>query len=112
MRRAVMRPVLLRPPDLLRPSVKALTGLPFHSSERSTCTSWRRLGVIGLYCFSAIGSHPLSDARGDVDRVAFSQRHDRLLGVGTPADDALEALGLALLDQRVDGLHLDVEQPF
>ena len=54
-----MRPVLLRPPDLVRPSVSALTGLPLYSSERSTSTSWRRPGEVGLYVFSAIALRSL-----------------------------------------------------
>jgi hypothetical protein len=36
-------------PALFLPSVSALTGLPFHSSLRSTVTSWRCDGVVGLY---------------------------------------------------------------
>ena len=49
-----VRPVLLRPPLPRSPSVKALTGLPFHSSLRSTMTSCRRDGVVGLKVFNAI----------------------------------------------------------
>src|SRR5690606_13269118 len=50
----VIRPVLLRPPWLCRPSVRALTGRPFHSSERSIRTSPRWPGVVGLYDLSAM----------------------------------------------------------
>ena len=58
-RRAVIRPPLFRPPVLDLPSASALTGFPFHKSERSTSTSWRWEGVIGLYDFSAIRQTPV-----------------------------------------------------
>ena len=51
-----MRPWLLRPPVPILPSVSALTGLPFHSSERSISTVPRRLAVTGLNCLSAISA--------------------------------------------------------
>src|SRR5271156_3418853 len=57
-----MRPVLLRPPLPRSPSVKDLTGFPFHSSLRSTITSWRRDGVVGLNVFSAMPSAPFPRA--------------------------------------------------
>src|ERR1700733_4613518 len=47
-------PWLLRPPECDLPTVKALTGLPFHSSERSISTVPRRLAVTGLNCLSAM----------------------------------------------------------
>src|SRR5579862_1593435 len=72
--RIVVRPVLLRPPFWRKPSVSALTGLPFHNSPRSTMTRWRCEGVVGLKVLSAISSDP----RGDVDARAFGQGHDRL----------------------------------
>src|SRR5579863_2001895 len=104
-RRIVMRPVLLRPPFSRRPSVSALTGLPFHNSLRSTMTSCRCDGVVGLKLLSAIGSDP----RRHVDPRALLERDDRLLVVRPPADAAAEALGLALHPQRVDGRHRDLE---
>ena len=36
------------------PSVSALTGPPLCRPERSTSTSWRWPGVVGLYCFRAM----------------------------------------------------------
>jgi hypothetical protein len=45
---------LFRPPFLIKPSVKDLTGRPFHSSERSIRTNPRWPGVVGLYDFNAI----------------------------------------------------------
>src|SRR3954465_14900905 len=47
---------------------------------------------------------------GDVDPVALFEGHDRALGVRLRAEVATERLGLALADQRVDALDLDVEQ--
>ncbi len=55
----VMRPWLLRPPVPRRPSVNALTGLPFHRSERSTSTSSRSDGVTGLNVLSAMDQIPV-----------------------------------------------------
>ena len=52
------------------------------------------------------------DTRGDVETVAFGQRHDRPLLIGPPARTTAEPLGLALADQRVDRRYLDVEQVF
>src|SRR5690606_13543111 len=85
-----------------------LTGLPLNRLERSTITSWRWPGVVGLYFLSAIFQS--SEARGDVDRLAFRQRHDRLLHVALLADTAAEALQLALANERVDAGDLDAEQ--
>src|SRR3546814_20411287 len=72
----------------------------------------RFAGLVGLECFSAISlpARARSDARGDVDRLAFGQADDRLLHVAARVVLALPALGLALGDQRVDAEHLDVEQ--
>jgi hypothetical protein len=56
---------LFRPPCLVRPSVRALTGRPFQSSERSISTSPRWPGVVGLYDLSAMLS---------VFRLAVRQR--------------------------------------
>src|SRR5690606_3166982 len=110
--REVTWPLLLRPPVLRLPSVSALTGLPFHSADLSTRFRPRCAGLVGLLCLSAISlpSRARSDARGDVDRLAFGQADDRLLHVAARVGLALPALGLALGDQRVDAEHLDVEQ--
>src|SRR5580692_2441526 len=109
MNRLVMRPWLLRPPVPVLPSVSALTGLPFQSSERLISTVPRRLAVTGLNCLSAI-SRALCEAGGEIDGLARSQLDERLLHVRSPARPTLEPLGLALLHQRVDGQHGDAEQ--
>src|SRR5471030_127199 len=107
-----MRPWLLRPPVLCLPTVNALTGLPFHRPVRSTMTSWRSDGVIGLYVFRAICRSLVLQARSHVDLVTFDQRDDRFLPVAADAGTTLEDLPLALHVDRVDGLHLDLEQAF
>src|SRR4051794_23121876 len=104
----MMRPVLLRPPLARFPSVSALTGSPFHSSLRSTMTSCRCEGVVGLKLLSAIGSDP----RRHVDRRALGERDDRLLCIGALAKAAAEALHLALGADRIDRGDLDLEEPF
>src|SRR5687768_11952178 len=108
MPREVTWPLLLRPPVLRLPSVSALTGLPFHSADLSTRISPRCDEVTGLYCLSAISR--ASDTGGDVDRLAFGQRHNRLLFVRTLIGTTLPALGLALLRKRVHAGHIDPEQ--
>src|SRR5215472_13910210 len=104
--RIVMRPVLLRPPLPRSPSVNALTGLPFHSSLRSTMTNCRRDGVVGLNVFSAIGS----DSCRHVDPLTLAQGHDRLFVVGTLAGTAAHPLQFAHDPDRVHRGHIDVEQ--
>src|SRR3954463_13204449 len=104
-----MRPVLLRPPEECLPSVKLLTGLPLYSAERSTITSWRWPGVVGLNVFNAIVVSAL-ETGGDVDAVALFEGHHSTLRIGLRTELAAEDLGLALAHQRVHALHLDVEQ--
>src|ERR1700761_3988656 len=105
-KRTATRPPPPRPPDLVRPWTRDFSGRPLWSSDLSTRTSWRRPGDVGLYCFKAIGSEP----RGDVDRLAFGQGHDRFLDVGTAPDNAAAPLGLALDVQGVDLGHVHFEQ--
>src|SRR5688572_26563136 len=108
--RMVMRPWLLRPPVLVLPSTSILTGAPFHRWSRSTSTSWRRPGDVGRYVFSAMVVLYSSEPRRDVDRVPFLERHDGFLHLALTSDDALEGLQLALADDGVHSLHLDVEE--
>src|SRR3954468_5813783 len=109
---AVMWPWFLRPPLSLLPRVSAFTGLPFHRPERSTITSCRSDGVIGLYVLRAITLSPVLQARGHVDLVTLDQRDDRLLPVAAHTRPALEELLLALHVDRVHRLDLDLEQAF
>src|SRR6185436_17399745 len=102
--RVVMRPKLLRPPDLVLPSVSILMGAPFHSVPRSTSTSWRRPGVVGRKVLSAIAASPLQ-ARRHVDGMALFEGHHRALDVALQSANVLEGLHLALeelLDRRLD----------
>src|SRR5689334_17649918 len=106
-----MWPWLLRPPVPRLPTVRFLTGRPFHSSLRSTRTTPRRPGVIGLKDLSAMSvpSLPL-DARGHVDLLASGQRHDGFLVVRALAAAAAEDLALAVHRDGVDRGDLDLEQ--
>src|SRR3569833_192281 len=108
MPREVTWPLLLRPPVLRLPSVKALTGLPFHSEDLSTRIRPRCDEVVGLYCLSAIAR--ASNTGGDVDGLALGQRHDRLLDIRTSVGATLPLLRLALLVDGVDARHADAEQ--
>src|SRR6185437_2185417 len=110
--RTVMRPELFRPPLLRSPSVSVLTGSPFQSSLRSTMTSCRCEGVVGLNVLSAIPRSPSSNTRRHVDLRALGEGDDRLLIVRALAEPAAEALLLAADAQRVDGLDLDAEEAF
>src|ERR1700730_16673012 len=103
----VIGPVLLRPSLPRNPSVKAWTGVPSHSSDRSTMTSCRCDGVVGLKVFNAIASYPCRH----VDPLALAERDDRLLVIRTSAEAAAKTLELALHSDRVDRCHLYVEQP-
>src|ERR1700739_3781489 len=96
-----MRPVLLRPPLPRSPSVRAFTGLPFHNSLRSTITSWRRDGVVGLNVFSAPAQIPNSKSGGHIDPLTLAKGHDCLFVIGTPARSATNALELAHDPDRV-----------
>src|SRR5688572_11567944 len=104
--RVVMRPELPRPPDLFLPSVSILTGPPFHRCDRSTSTRWRRPADVGRYVFSAMGLQ----SRRYVDAVPVFEGHDGLLDVAEQRPLAAERLQLALAHERVDRLHLDVEE--
>src|SRR6516165_8267389 len=106
--RIVIRPVLLRPPVPRRPSVSALTGLPRHSPLRSTITSCRWDGVVGLKVFNAIASN----SRRHVDPLPLAERDNRLLIVRTPTCATAKTFQLALYPDGIDRGHLDTEQPF
>src|SRR3954447_26998339 len=56
--REVMRPCVLRPPDFLSPSVSAFSGVFFVTSARSDQVAKRRPGLVGLWRFTAMASHP------------------------------------------------------
>src|SRR3546814_326405 len=65
----------------------------------------RRRGGVGVKAVSASALEP----RGKVDAVTFVESNESLLEGGALADLAAEALRLALVAQRVDGLHLHLE---
>src|SRR5487761_2350827 len=104
-----MRPWLLRPPVPVWPSVRPLTGLPFHRPVRSISTVPRRLAVTGLKFFIGI-VRPSRQSGGEIDLLARRQPHQGLLHVRTNPRTPLGHLALALVDQRVDGNDRHAEQ--
>jgi hypothetical protein len=66
-----------------------LTGLPFHRPERSTITSWRWPGDVGLKVLSAIVLGPDRfvhlQARRHVDGLTIFERDDCLLDIALAA---------------------------
>src|SRR5262249_11965165 len=82
--RVVMRPKWLRPPVLLWCEVSDSSGPPLYRCERSTLTTARVPGVLGLYLMRAIAIRPVLSglgARFVVDRLTRSQTHVGLLPV-------------------------------
>src|SRR5215475_13631783 len=106
--RVVIRPKLLRPPDLALPSVSILIGAPFHRWPRSTRTSWGSPGVVGRNVLRAISAS--LQPRGHVDGVALLEGHDGALAVALPRAGSPECLHLALAHLGVHGLDLDAEE--
>src|SRR5207248_690652 len=96
---------MIVPSGMLRIGI-VFPGLPFHNSLRSTVTSCRRDGVVGLKVFSAIASDPCRH----VDPLALAERDDRLFVVRTPADATAKTFELAPHPDRIDRLYLDAEQ--
>src|SRR5215468_4977526 len=106
-----MRPLLLRPPDEILPVVNDFTGAPLWSAERSTKTSWRWPGVVGLYVLSAmVPASRGSESRSHVDAVPFLEGHDCLLHVRQLTAHTAEIADLAFANERIDVLDLHVEQ--
>src|SRR5438046_9945765 len=56
--REVLRPLLLRPPDLLRPSVSDFSGSSRVTSATSGYVANRRPGVVGLRLRMAVATSP------------------------------------------------------
>src|SRR5207302_9737780 len=106
--RAVMWPLLLRPPVRRRGSTSDFSGVVFVISPKSDTERNRVAGVTGLNC-----RMPMS-ALEHLDRVALFQGHDRLLPRRPAAHVAAVALPLGShhqgphirhghLEQRLDG---------
>src|SRR2546428_13003703 len=83
-----MCPLLLRPPVFLSGSTSARSGSGFVTSAKSETERKRVAEVTGLNC-----RMPIS-ALEHLDRVAFFQRHDRLLPGRPPAAVAAQAAPL------------------
>src|SRR5882672_11591204 len=61
--REVLRPLELRPPDFLSPSVSAFSGLVFVTSAKSEYETKRRPGLVGLGLRTGITRRLLQDLR-------------------------------------------------
>src|SRR5450756_1826148 len=112
--RVVIRPALLRPPDLGSGRTSDFSGSERVISTKSATLEPRRPGVVGLYLRIPMSGQSLIRRRSadrspeDVDGP-FAQRHDRPLDVLALAKTELGAPGLALTGDRVDRRHLHAE---
>src|SRR5579885_3500716 len=113
--RVVMRPLLLRPPDLVSGRTSDFSGVERVTSTKSATLEPRRPGVVGLYLripmfvIPYVSSASSSGAgTEDVDR-ALAEGDDRTLGVLALADAEPRAAGLADAVEGVHGVDLDVE---
>src|SRR5579871_2954597 len=88
--RVVMRPKWLRAPVLLCELVSGRCGPPLCRCERSTLTTERVPGEVGLYLIRAMSVLSAPGARLVVDRLAFLQAHVGLLPVLRAAGGAAE----------------------
>src|SRR5688572_13794484 len=80
--RVVMRPLWLRAPVLLCETVSGAYGSPLCRCDRSTLTTKRAPGEVGLSLISAIVRSLLLHRLGFVvDRLAGGQRHVSLLPI-------------------------------
>src|SRR5436189_6184495 len=77
--REVLRPLLLRPPDLLRPSVRDFSGSSRVTSAKSGYVANRRPGLVGLGLRMAMLSSDPLEPLEDRDLLAAPDLHDRLL---------------------------------
>ena len=99
--RMVMRPVVLRPPERLLPSVSTLTGLPFQSWLRSTTTRWRRPGDVGRYVFNV---------RRGATKSAIKQAVEQLFNVKVKAVNTLVRKGKRKVFRGIRGRQTDVKK--
>src|SRR4051812_40935514 len=110
--RAVLRPLELRPPDFLRPSVSVRSGVVFVISAKSGYETKRRPGDVGLGLRMGIGLRLLEALEGLEDRDGLTRRHlhDRLLPAPGATGGLTAALGLGLHRHRVHLDDVDVEE--
>src|SRR2546428_825752 len=102
--RAVMWPLLFRPPVPRSGSTSERSGSVFVISEKSETERKRVAGVIGLNC-----RVPIS-ALEHRDRIAFLERYDRLFPGRPPAREAAIGAALGADHQRADIRDSDLEQ--
>src|SRR5215203_3994761 len=106
-----MRPLLLRPPDLVSGRTRDFSVVAVSFTTKSATLDPRRPGVVGLYLRIPMVLSSASSGAGaaeDVDR-ALAEGDDRALGVLALADAEPGATGLALAVHRVHGVDLDAE---
>src|SRR5690606_36495839 len=106
-----MRPVELRPPDLVSGRTSDFSGVERVTSTKSATELPRRPGVVGLYLRIPIGSSlssPSALAAEDVDR-ALAERDDRALRVLALTGAEPRASGLADTVHGVHGVNLHAE---
>src|ERR1700751_5417870 len=79
--REVLRPLLLRPPDFLRPSTRVFSGSVFVISEKSGYETKRRPALVGLGLRIGMRLALLEagEALEDRDGLALAHLDDRLL---------------------------------
>src|SRR5207249_11654501 len=102
--RVVMWPLLFRPPDFVSGWVRERSGSVFVTSAKSETERKRVAAVTGLNC-----RMPIS-ALEHLDRVAFFQRHDRLLPGRPPAGVAAQAAPLGAHHHGADVRDRHLEQ--
>src|SRR4249920_2605858 len=107
-----MRPALLRPLFCDWLTSSGAYGLPLCSSGLTTLTSERRPGEVGLTLTSAMAYSSALFEGGKVDFLAGGEADIGLLPVAAPADEAPEALLLALDVGHLHRVDLRLEHQF
>src|SRR6266568_5325500 len=102
--RAVMWPLLLRPPVRRSGSTSDFSGVVFVIPSKSETDRNRVAGVTGLNC-----RMPMS-ALEHLDRVALFEGHDRFLPGRPPPDVAAQGATLGAHHERANVGHGDLEQ--
>src|SRR5690606_26936859 len=113
--RAVMRPELLRPPDLLSGRTSDFSGVDRVISTKSATELPRRPGVVGLYLRMPIDLFlkplgPGSAGSAEDGDGALAQRREGALGVLATAQAEARATGLALAVDRAHRRDLDARE--
>src|SRR3990172_11491193 len=108
--RTVTRPCGLRPAFCLFGASSRRSGFFFVISSNVKPVMPRRPGEVGLNCFVGIARPVLLDPLEELDRVALSERHDRLLPVGSACNAPAHPPALAVHVHGVYLRHVHVER--